>query len=344
MLLVMRITLVHLVASFHMRFPAYNSETVVDCLKALKPDVVVTTAFTQEQFEDGSWLHTEEVALPLSVVPWLRRQGAIKNDVKVVGGLEPSPDPTAEADFRRYIEQYPQLRQNFAEIDALLRPVQQLLQEPLSLERITSELMPLMHDYQEARVEKLEDGPANDWIASRCITMAEKILKLPYESVALLASIDHISLLEKALGERSPKVELSYPSTPEASDAARLRSKLDFAFRSADVPEAGNVIAELQDIDTPEASYHYANLLLTRGHVDDAWQMMENISQGEFFEPYFLPAYVLARLGQLRDLVGKREQAKKAYQAVLALDFADAEAVAVAESGLKEAFGVARAT
>ena len=329
----MRITLIPLVASFHMRFPAYNTETVVDCLKALKPDVVVTTAFTQADFESGAWLHTPEVALPLSVVPWVQ-----KNKVKVLGGLEPSPDPTAEGDFRRYIEQYTQLRQNFAEIDMLLRPVQQLLQEPLNLERISSELMPLMHDYQNARVERFEDGPANDWIASRCVTMAQNILDLRHDSIALLASIDHIALLEKALRELSPTVELNYSTTPEASDEARLRSKLDFAFRSADVPEAGNVIAELQDIDTPEASYHYANLLLTRGHIDDAWQMMENISQGEFFEPYFLPAYVLARLGQLRDLVGKREQAKKAYQAVLALDFADAMAIEVAQTGLKEAF------
>ena len=329
----MIITLIPLVASFHMRFPAYNSETVVDCLKALKPDVLVTTAFTQESFEDGAWLHTSEVALPLSVVPWAKKHG-----VKVVGGLEPSPDPTAESDFRRYIEQYTQLRQSFAEVDALLRPVQQLLQEALSLERITNELVPLLYEWQEVRVTKFEDGPANDWIASRCATMAKNILQMPYESIAVLASIDHIALVEKALDDASTNVEISYATTPEASEASRLRSKLDFAFRSADVPEAGNVIAELQDIDTPEASYHYANLLLTRGHIDDAWQMMENISQGEFFEPYFLPGYVLARLGQLRDLTGRREQAKKAYQAVLALDFADAVAVDVAKTGLKEAF------
>jgi len=320
-----------------MRFPAYNSETVVDCLKVIKPDVLVATAFTQAEFDDGSWLHTEEIALPLSVVPWAKR-----NDVKVVGGLEPSPDPRAESDFRRYIEQYPQLRQNFAEVDALLRPVQALLQEALSLERITTELVPMMQTWQEARVATLENGPANNWIASRCEMMAKNILAMSddtYDSVAVLASIDHIALLETAIRNASPSVELDYPKTPEASEAARLRSKLDFAFRSADVPEAGNVIAELQDIDTPEASYHYANLLLTNGHIDDAWQMMENISQGEFFEPYFLPSYVLARLGQLRDLVGKREQAKKAYQAVLALDFADVEATEVAKTGLKEAFG-----
>lgn len=326
-----------------MRFPAYNSETVVDCLKVVKPDVLVSSAFTQAEFEDGSWLHTPEVALPLSVVPWAK-----KNNVKVVGGLEPSPDPTAEADFRRYIEQYPQLRQSFAEVDALLRPVQELLQEALSVERIATELVPLMQIWQDTRVRNLEDGPANDWIASRSETMAKNILALPYESVAVLASIDHIGLLENALATTSSEVELNfelnYPITPEASEAARLRSKLDFAFRSADVPEAGNVIAELQDIDTPEANYHYANLLLTNGHVDDAWQMMETISQGEFFEPYFLPGYVLARLGQLRDLVDRREQAKKAYQAVLALDFADGEAIAVAQKGLKEAFGLARAS
>ena len=322
-----------------MRFPAYNSETVADCLKALQPDMVVTTAFTQEDFEEGTWLHTEEIALPLSVVPWAK-----KNDVKLVGGLEPSPDPKAEADFRRYIEQYPQLRQNLAEVDALLRPVQSLLQEALSLERITTELVPLMNDWQETRVKNLEDGPANDWIASRCSTMASNILAMPHDSIAVLASIDHIGLLEKALLETklhdaSSGTEIAYATTPKASDAARQRSKLDFAFRSADVPEAGNVIAELQDIDTPEANYHYANLLLTNGHIDDAWQMMENISQGNFSEPYFLPGYVLARLGQLRDLVGKRDQAKKAYQAVLALDFADAEALAVAKEGLQKAFG-----
>jgi hypothetical protein len=59
---------------------------------------------------------------------------------------------------------------------------------------------------------------------------------------------------------------------------------------------------------------------------------------GQFDRPSYLPGFVLARLGQVRDLMGERERATRAYTAALALQFCPLEAKEVAQRGLLEPF------
>ena len=219
-------------------------------------------------------------------------------------------------------------------IGALLRPLNAMLQEGLTLTRIREEVVPIVREQGEVKEEAFGDGPGTDWLRERTQVMAARILALPHERVAVLASVDHIPFLEDALRD---KAELVPPSESEPTEEVRTRSLLDFAFRG-DVSEPGNMIAQLRSLERAEARFHEANLLLANGHAAEALDLLEAASRGDFSEPYYLPGYLLSRLGQLRDLVGERSGALRAYKGVRALAWAPREALDAAEAGLAAPF------
>jgi len=276
------------------------------------------------------WQDTAEITLPLTVMPWLKKQSL---DVHLIH--EPSPDETAQADFYRFANEYPQLGQKLSQAEAYLRPVNSLIAETLSLKRILKEVVPLLKDYQENKEQLLEDGPATDWLHERINSMAKHILKLKHKRIAVLASIDHIPFLTAALTDYS---EILEPPEIDISEESRERSLLDFAFR-LDVPEPGNLIAKLRELKNPEARYHEANLLLHNAHVPEALKVLEKASQTDFAEPYYLPGFLLSRLGQLYDLMGNRKAAIRSYNGVRALSYAPLEALEAAREGLERPFG-----
>lgn len=328
------LTLIPLMGPFHLRFPLYNAVSVRDVLAAFEPDAVVTTALLPEAFVTPDWQDTPEVPLPLTVVPWAERKG-----VDVVGVLEPSPDPSAEADFQRYLSQYEKTRNTVAQLNALLRPLNALLQEGLTLTRIHEEVVPIIREQQEVKEEAFGDGPGTDWLRERVQVIAKRILALPHERVAILASADHLPFLEDALKDSALRdsTRVIPPTEPEPTEEVRERSLLDFAFR-VDVSEPGNVIAQLRSLEVAEARFHEANLLLANGHTTEALDLLEAASRGDFSKPYYLPGYLLSRLGQLRDLVGERDGALRAYKGVRALAWAPREALEAAEAGLAAPF------
>ena len=323
------VTLIPLMGPFHLRFPLYNAVSVRDILRDFAPDAVATTALGPGAFGTPNWQDTPEIPLPLSVIPWARQNG-----VSVYGVLEPSPDPAAEADFQRYLSQYEQTRNTVAQLGALLRPLNTLLGEALTLKRIREEVVPILREQGEVKEETFGDGPGTDWLRERTEMMAARTLALPHERVAVLASVDHAPFLEDALTD---KAEILPPSEPEPSDEVRQRSLLDFAFRG-DVSEPGNVIAQLRELQSAEARFHEANLLLANGHTAEALDLLEAVSRDDFSEPYYLPGYLLSRLGQLRDLAGERDGALRAYKGVRALTWAPREALEAAEAGLAAPF------
>jgi hypothetical protein len=152
--------------------------------------------------------------------------------------------------------------------------------------------------------------------------------------VAVLAPVDQLPVLREYL---APRVPLTKPPEVAQSEAARIRSLLDFAMR-VEVPEPGNVLRSLAELDVPEARYHEANLLLANGHAAEALERLDLASRGDFSLPYYLPGYLLARLGQLRDLAGDRDGALRAYRGVRALDYAPVDALEAAEAGLAAPF------
>jgi tetratricopeptide (TPR) repeat protein len=276
-----------------------------------------------------AWQDTLELALPHTVIPWAK-----KHRLPIYGVFEPSSDSSAVEDFKRFANEYPTLKSKMNSVEVLLRPLQSLLEHPLTLPRIENEVIPLLRDYQQEREKVFEDGPATDWLHERVQKMAQKILELPHKKMTVLASAEHIPFLQRELKD---SVELLPTPTVEASEESRKRSLLDFAFRT-DVNEPGNVIAKLKTINVPEARYHEANLLVANGHLAEALETLETASHKDFSEPYYLPGYLLARLGQLYDLTGKRDAALRAYKGVRALTYAPESALEAAKAGLQQPF------
>jgi hypothetical protein len=325
----MQLTLVPLMGPFHLRYPAYNVVMVRDIVVASQSDAIVTTVLQNDDLNTPAWQDTLEVALPHTIIPWAKKRA-----LPVHGVFEPSPDPSALEDFKRFANEYPAARSQMNNVEVLLRPLQALLEHPLTLARIENEVIPLLREYQLEREKVFEDGPATDWLHERTKKMAQKILLLPHEKITVLASAEHIPFL---LGELKDKVEFQQAPTIEATEESRERSLLDFAFRS-DVNEPGNVIAKLKTIKKSEARYHEANLLVANGHLTEALETLENASHTDFSEPYYLPGYLLARLGQLYDLADKRDAALRAYKGVRALSYAPESALEAADAGLEKAF------
>lgn len=326
----MELLSVPLIGPFHLRSPSYNGVTVRDILLAWRPEALVTTISSAGDPADPSWQDTPEVALPLSVVPWARSAGLALHSVG-----EPAPEPGAEEDFRRYLEPYPEIRRRLAEVDALLTPVSELLEAPLTMDRIERELLPALRAHQEAREAAFEDGPASEWLRARMEAAASRICELPEQRLALLAPVEHLPFLTEALGRAG--VDLEPPPRVAQTPEARERSLLDYAFRG-DAADPGALLESLRALSSAEARYHEANVLLASGHGFEALELLERTSRNDFSSPYFLPGYLLARLGQLRDLASKRDSALRAYRGVLALDYAPAEAKEAARSGMEAPF------
>jgi hypothetical protein len=121
------------------------------------------------------------------------------------------------------------------------------------------------------------------------------------------------------------------------SPAARRRALLDVAWQG-EAPDVAGLLAQLREGPEAEARFLEAQLLLAHDHPAEALDVLEQASHGDFREPYLLPGLLLARLGQLRDLAGRRDRALQAYRGALALGWAPAEARAVARAGLEAPF------
>ena len=90
----------------------------------------------------------------------------------------------------------------------------------------------------------------------------------------------------------------------------------------------------------PEARYHEANLLLADSRPEEALESLLRLLKLELHEPYYLPGFALARLGQVYDLAQLRDEALRSYRGVLALSWAPASAVVAATAGLTTPFGL----
>lgn len=317
-------TLLPLLGAWHLRYPSYNAESVLELVRAAEPEVLVLGPLPSGATAAPDWQDTPEVVLPLSVVPWARRRG-----VRLEPGMAASPDPGAEADFRRYTALYPQTRDRLVALDALLRPLDALLPQPLTLRRVWAEVVPPLAAYQREREAAFGDGPGTDWWRERTEELAARVRALSETRVTVLASAEQLPFLQSAL---EGEVVLT-PQDAPASERVRERALLDVAFRG-DAADPGRLIAQLRELAGAEARFHEANLLLMHGHLAEALALLEAAANGDFSAPYYLPGYLLARLGQVRDLAGDRSGAVRAYRGVLAFDWVPQEAREAAQAGL----------
>jgi hypothetical protein len=328
-----RVTLVPLAAGLHLRWPRYNAAVLGAILRRAAPDALALEPLQADFERDPTWQDHDELMLPWVAVPWARRAG-----VPVVGVHEPSPDPQATADLERYLAGYPGARRVLDEARALERPLADLLAAALTLPRVLHEVVPVLAASRAHRLEAFGDGPAVDWSEARADAVAGRLVDLGAAHVVTLVALDRFAPLRDALDRVG--VDVRTPDEPDGDDAARERALLDLAWRGEGA-DAGALVAQLRALGHAEALYHAAGLLLAHAHPLEALETLEGALRLEFAEPWYLPGSLLARLGQLRDLAGRRSDAVKAYRGVLALAWAPSEARAAARAGLETPFGLA---
>lgn len=338
------VVLVPLVGPFHTRFPRYNAVRVREVVKAAGVEALTVAALPPGALADPGWQGTHEVALPLSVVPWAARRGVPVHTVGSFPGLPGEPgEADDERDFVAYLERFEAGAQRVRRVRGTQAPLEELLRAPLDLNRILAELLPAIDAHQANRAAEFGEGPGTGWLAARSVVVAERVAALPYRRVALLAGVDDLPELRRALAALTAPPRLEYPDTTlpaESGDEERMRSLLDVAMRGdTNDPEA--LLGALRAVDAPEARYHEANLILEHGETGDALAVLELALRSDFAQPYYLPGFLLARIGQVYDLVGDRQAALRSYRGVLALDYAPAEAVEAATDGIGAPFGAA---
>ena len=330
----MSVTLIPLLGAWHLRYPVYNVASVLALVRASRPEVVVPAPLVPGALATPAWQDTPEIALP-PVLAWAERQG-----VRLESGMPESPDPGAEADFQRYLAGYPRTREQLVRLEALLRPLDELLPQPLTLARIWDEVVPVLKDYQQEREAVFGDGPGTDWWRERLTELATSIAKtciaeLPETRVTVLASAEQLPFLRAALLELG--TEVLTPREVPHDETIRERALLDVAFRG-DAADPVALLSSLREVKGAEARFHEANLLLMNGHPAEALERLEAAVNGDFSTPYYLPGYLLARLGQLRDLNGDRAGAVRTYRGVLAFDWVPEDAREAAVTGLEAPF------
>lgn len=347
------VKLVPLAGAFHTRWPAFNAVHVREAVEAFKPDVVCVP-LPRGVFATPAWQGTEEVALPLTVVPWARRAGV---PVVAVGiGPDDPEDPgdyAAESDLLTFMEQYQLGRERLAELAAAAAPLRDLLARSVDVATLLGRVVPAVTAYQAERERIMDAGPGTGWLRERSALLASRILasaSAAAESagsagsveaaepvrVAALLPLDYYPAVKNALAPHAQTFELDEHRSREPSAAARTRSLLDLAFEGGgDDPAA--LLASLSDITEAEARYHEANLLFGLGHLGAARARLEELVAGDFSEPYYLPGFALTRLGQLHDLAGDSHAAARCYRGALALDFLPEAAAELARAGLAAA-------
>jgi len=319
--------LVPLVGPFHLRFPRYNAVTVRDVTRALEPETVVTSALPPGAFDDPAWQDVEEPALWMAVVPWARRAGL---DVAAVG--EPSPDPDALEAMRRYLHEMAGRHPALERLAEARAPVEEALQRALDLDGVRERLLPALAELHAVRLELFGDGPGSDWLEERAERIVERLAPYRGRRTALLAPADQAAPLRARLAGEL----VDAPNVPP-TDEARTRALLDTAV-AGEVDDPGRLLAALRERPESEARLAEAEVLIGNGHPAEALATLREAVRGDFSRPVHVPGWLLARLGQLYDLDGRRDDARRAYRGVLALDFAPAAARDAAREGLERPF------
>lgn len=348
-----RIALFPIAGPFHTRWPRYNVVHVRESVRSFAPHVVALTPLHPGELSRPGWQDTSELPLPHTVVPWAMSQGLPVVEV----GLAPDDpqDPGlggAAEDLRRYLELYEDGQARLRRVEAGLTPVRQLLSQPLDQGRVVDELVPAIEHHQALETEELGAGPGDEWREARAAVIASRSLAALRSAaagasgsdtlrLAIVAEVDRVPALRRALtgpaaAASGVSVEIVQAPSAGAGEEGRVRALLDAAMSGIGEPES--LLRSLAALEEPEARYHEANLLLEHGHPAEALERLEQLVGGDFQEPYYLPGFALARLGQLRDLAARREGAMRSYRGVMALSYAPRAAREAAAAGLSAPF------
>jgi len=314
----------------HLTQPRYNAVTLVELTRTYNPDAVLLASYSPEGLAEGWWRDEEELGL-FHLLPWAERAGV---PVQAVGERAEQLRKEGER-FREYLAEMEKGQSYLDEEQVWQEELAEVLQGPLTPASWRDpRLAEALRRYLERVVERFGEGPATGFREARMREVADRIAALPPGRYVVWVDLLDFPVLQARL----PEAQLPGDHTP--SEEERRRAVLDRAWQLREEDDWGTLFEELREIGTPEAGYLAAQIYLAAGQVADAATLLQQVSEGDFHHPEYLPGYLLARLGQVRDLLGERERAIRAYRGVLALSWAPKEAREIAQAGLRTPFRV----
>ncbi|MCS7067527.1 MAG: hypothetical protein N2Z75_03210 [Meiothermus sp.] len=329
----MSVLVIPTLGPFHILHPRYNGVTIAELVKAHQPEKIVLASYSPEELAAQSWRDQNEVSF-FHVLPWAERAGV------AVQALDDQAHLKAEADlFREALGQYPRGQQWLGKVEGLEESLKRLLSTPRTPEDFAQEaLLELLRAYHQGYVQAFGEGPATGFRRQRMAQVAER-LHGSWGRVAVLVDVLEYPLLLEHL----PAGLYQLPGAHTPTELERQRSVLDRAWQLNETDDWAVLLEQLQEVDGPEALYCAAQIYLAAGQAEDAFALLEQLVHSDFQHPAYLPGYTLARYGQLADVMGQRDQALRAYQAVLGLSWVPVEAREIALAGHKTPFRLGQA-
>ena len=310
----------------HILQPRYNAQTIIGLIQETRIQDIYLASYSKQGIQNKVWRDRNE--LPLIEMMPLVEGGRLQ--LKALGANSETLQHEAEL-FFEYLSSMPR----GGEAKERLAGIDRELFEFLSVPRLPSEFageefIGGLERILQKQAEFAGEGPATGFRQQRMTQVAEALSGIE-DAVVLVDVLDYPALMRRLPDARGPWDR-------EPSKAELERSLLDRAWRLENEEEWGNLLAQLGEIGSAEAGYLASQIYLAAGQTEDALRILEDVSRGDFSRPEYLPGYVLARLGQLYDLAGRRDKALRAYAAVRALSWAPAEAKEIAQAGLRAPF------
>ena len=285
-------------------------------------------SYSEEGLRNGVWRDKNELAL-FELTPYAE-EGLIV--IEAAGERAEALQREGEL-FAEYLNNMPrgeEIKKKLAEVqerifDFLSAP---RLPEDIASAAFISQLASLLDEQTAIAGE----GPASGFRDSRMEQVARFLTGEGCgECVVLVDVLDYPRLMAKLPDAQGPA-----PGEPSRREAER--AIMDRAWRLQEQDDWGALLAQLREISSSEAQYLASQIYMAAGQVEDALAILEEASRSDFSRPEYLPGYLLARLGQLYDVSGKRERAIRSYRAVAALSWAPQEAREIALAGLRAPF------
>lgn len=311
----------------HLTQPRYNAVSLLRQVQLRRPRVVYLASYSPGGLDQKVWRDQHDLAM-FAIAPWAEEHGV---RLEAVGKDAEALQQEAEH-FLEYLGSMPRgedYKKKFQEAD---RAIVELLTVPRLPEDYASPaFVEELRNRLEVVREMAGEGPATGFRAERMARVAEHLTRNHPEAVVVVDVLDYPVLLEYLS-------DVEGPVALEPDEEERARAVMDRAWRLEEEDAWGNLLAQLMEIPQAEARFLAAQVYLAAGQVEDALSLMEEVSRGDFSSPEYLPGYVLARLGQLYDLTGRRDRALRAYRGLLALSWAPKETREIAAAGLRTPF------
>jgi tetratricopeptide (TPR) repeat protein len=294
---------------------------------------VVLTQVSKESWSSGAWRELDDPVL-----------FALEDSrIQCVGV---SPDwhwaEAERAQMLEFLQQFPKGQERLRSAAQLERKLTTVLETAQDAFTVHSSLLEVVTAHHSSMAQVLEEGPGTAHRRER-IDKLSRALKEMTDAV-VIAPVDDVSaLIETGL-------ELANLNDFQPGEASRFRAIVDRAYRLEDHDDLDALVHSLLALDGPpdsvlgrialEARFAASGLYLAVGDFESASDLLEAVAMGQFDRPSYLPGFLLSRLGQVRDLLGERERATRAYTAALALQFCPLEAKEVAKKGLLSPFAL----